>query len=243
MVCWQGQIDNKVVRIRLYTQGNWQHNNENVLKNTWQCYKNSYNKQTEDYYLYYYTRLDLQFNISITKPNAEIYDYYNNRYYYFESTYSTTQKTYIGKKTTIIEINYSYLANNKSNFITVQKSKTVTTNYGYPDEFLFYPCVFNIDMGNISFPSFENLPNLSRFFDETIVPGVIKYHIVAEDNTETQIDKMTYDDIIKNGLKVMDTAACALCKQNSIPIVVFDFKKEDGIKNILDGKEIGTYIS
>ncbi|MBQ8668832.1 UMP kinase [bacterium] len=58
-----------------------------------------------------------------------------------------------------------------------------------------------------------------------------------------KIDKMTYDDIIKNGLKVMDTAACALCKQNSIPIVVFDFKKEDGIKNILDGKEIGTYIS
>lgn len=156
-------------------------------------FKNSYNKQTEDYYLYYYTRLDLQFNISITKPNAEIYDYYNNRYYYFESTYSTTQKTYIGKKTTIIEINYSYLANNKSNFITVQKSKTVTTNYGYPDEFLFYPCVFNIDMGNISFSSFENLPNLSRFFDETIVPGVIKYHIVAEDNTETQIDKMTYE--------------------------------------------------
>ena len=58
-----------------------------------------------------------------------------------------------------------------------------------------------------------------------------------------KIDKMTYDDIIKNELKVMDTSACALCKQNRIPIVVFDFKKEDGIKNILDGKEIGTYIS
>lgn len=41
----------------------------------------------------------------------------------------------------------------------------------------------------------------------------------------------------------MDTAACALCKQNKIPIVVFDFKKENGIKNILDGQKIGTYIS
>lgn len=58
-----------------------------------------------------------------------------------------------------------------------------------------------------------------------------------------KLENITYDDIIKNGLKVMDTAACALCKQNKIPIVVFDFKKENGIKNILDGQKIGTYIS
>ena len=58
-----------------------------------------------------------------------------------------------------------------------------------------------------------------------------------------KLDNIGYDDIIKNGLKVMDTAACALCKQNNIPIVVFDFKKEDGIKDILSGKEIGTYIA
>ena len=41
----------------------------------------------------------------------------------------------------------------------------------------------------------------------------------------------------------MDTAACALCKQNNIPIVVFDFDTTDGIVNILNSKEIGTYIS
>ena len=58
-----------------------------------------------------------------------------------------------------------------------------------------------------------------------------------------KLEKITYDDIIKNGLKVMDTSACALCKQNNIPIVVFDFKKQDGIKEILSGKEIGTYIN
>jgi len=58
-----------------------------------------------------------------------------------------------------------------------------------------------------------------------------------------KLENITYDDIIKNSLKVMDTAACALCKQNNIPIVVFDFKKQDGIKNILDGSKIGTYIS
>ncbi len=53
---------------------------------------------------------------------------------------------------------------------------------------------------------------------------------------------ITYNDIIKNGLKVMDTAACALCKQNNIPIVVFDFEAEDGIINILNGENIGTRI-
>ena len=60
---------------------------------------------------------------------------------------------------------------------------------------------------------------------------------------EKKLDNITYDDIIKDGLKVMDTSACALCKQNKIPIVVFDFKKENGIKDILNGQKIGTYIS
>ncbi len=58
-----------------------------------------------------------------------------------------------------------------------------------------------------------------------------------------KLDKITYDDIIKNGLKVMDTSACALCKQNNIPIIVFDFDLQDGILKVLNNAEIGTYIS
>ena len=58
-----------------------------------------------------------------------------------------------------------------------------------------------------------------------------------------KLDTITYDDIIKNGLKVMDTSACALCKQNNIPIIVFDFDAEDGITKILNSEKIGTYIS
>ena len=57
------------------------------------------------------------------------------------------------------------------------------------------------------------------------------------------LDKITYDDIIKDGLKVMDTAACALCQQNNIPIVVFDFLLQDGILKVLNGEKVGTYIS
>ena len=57
-----------------------------------------------------------------------------------------------------------------------------------------------------------------------------------------KLDKISYDDIIKNGLKVMDTASCALCKQNSIPIMVFDFAAKGSIIKILKGEEIGTYV-
>lgn len=63
------------------------------------------------------------------------------------------------------------------------------------------------------------------------------------DKKAKKIDQMRYDDIIKKGLKVMDTSACDLCKQNSIPIIVFDFKKENGIKGILNGEKLGTYIN
>ncbi len=55
-------------------------------------------------------------------------------------------------------------------------------------------------------------------------------------------DKITYDDIIINGLKVMDLASCALCKQNSIPIVVFDFNLENSLLKIENGEEIGTIV-
>ena len=54
-----------------------------------------------------------------------------------------------------------------------------------------------------------------------------------------KIEKMSYDDIIKNELKVMDTAACALCKQNKIPIIVFDFKAKGSLEKIMDGEAVG----
>ena len=57
-----------------------------------------------------------------------------------------------------------------------------------------------------------------------------------------KLENITYDDIIKDGLKVMDTSACALCKQNNIPIVVFDFQAKGSILDILHSKKVGTYV-
>jgi len=55
-------------------------------------------------------------------------------------------------------------------------------------------------------------------------------------------DKITYDDIIKDDLKVMDLTSCALCKQNNIPIYVFDFNAQNSIVDILNNKNIGTVV-
>ncbi len=55
-------------------------------------------------------------------------------------------------------------------------------------------------------------------------------------------DKITYDDIIMNNLKVMDLTSCSLCKQNNIPIYVFDFAQKDSIIKILKNENIGTYV-
>ncbi len=58
-----------------------------------------------------------------------------------------------------------------------------------------------------------------------------------------KLDNIAYDDIIHNNLKVMDLTSCALCKENNIPIVVFDFTAKDSIISILHGKNIGTYVN
>lgn len=58
----------------------------------------------------------------------------------------------------------------------------------------------------------------------------------------TKYENITYEDVIKKDLKVMDTAAVALCKNNNIPLVVFDFAEKGSIEKIIKGEKIGTYV-
>ncbi|OGH97422.1 MAG: UMP kinase [Candidatus Melainabacteria bacterium GWF2_32_7] len=55
-------------------------------------------------------------------------------------------------------------------------------------------------------------------------------------------DYINYDDMIVQDLKVIDTAAVALCKNNNIPIVVFDFEDKGSIEKILRGEKVGTLV-
>ena len=57
-----------------------------------------------------------------------------------------------------------------------------------------------------------------------------------------RFERLSYEDLIKKDLKIMDVSAVALCKENKIPLFVFDFEARDGITKILQGENIGTYI-
>lgn len=57
-----------------------------------------------------------------------------------------------------------------------------------------------------------------------------------------KFEEISYIDVLKNNLKVMDSTAITLCMDNNLPIVVFNIKKSDNIKNILLGKKTGTTV-
>jgi uridylate kinase len=55
-------------------------------------------------------------------------------------------------------------------------------------------------------------------------------------------DKISYIEVLTKNLKVMDATAISLCRDNSMPIIVFDMQKKGNIKNAICGKKIGTYV-
>ncbi|MCI7613871.1 MAG: UMP kinase [Bacteroidales bacterium] len=63
-----------------------------------------------------------------------------------------------------------------------------------------------------------------------------------KDPTATKFDDITYDEVISRGLKVMDITATAMCRENKLPIYVFNMDKVGNLKRVLDGEEIGTFV-
>ena len=63
-----------------------------------------------------------------------------------------------------------------------------------------------------------------------------------KDKSAKKFEKIKYLDVIKKGLRVMDTTAISLCKDNNLPIIVFNLKKKNNIKNVALGHDIGTKI-
>lgn len=55
-------------------------------------------------------------------------------------------------------------------------------------------------------------------------------------------DRLTYDDMIRRDLKVMDTQALSTCKQGKIPILIFNFKRQGNIERAIAGHALGTLV-
>jgi len=75
----------------------------------------------------------------------------------------------------------------------------------------------------------------------TKVDGVYSSDPMIEKNA-TKFTSLSYLDIIKKGLKIIDSTAVSLCMDNNIPIVIFNLSKKGNIKRILLGKKVGTLV-
>ncbi len=63
-----------------------------------------------------------------------------------------------------------------------------------------------------------------------------------KDPTATKFADITYDEIYARGLKVMDLTATTMCKENNLPIVVFDMDTSGNLKKVIGGEDIGTLV-
>ena len=64
-----------------------------------------------------------------------------------------------------------------------------------------------------------------------------------KDKTATRYTTITYADALRQSLKVMDAAAFSLCRENNVPIIVFNFFKDGNLEAVVKGEQIGTLVS
>jgi uridylate kinase len=64
-----------------------------------------------------------------------------------------------------------------------------------------------------------------------------------KDPTAVKLDRVTYDEAISQGLRIMDQTAFALCGENKLPMIVFGMEPEGNILKVVQGEKIGTLVS
>lgn len=64
-----------------------------------------------------------------------------------------------------------------------------------------------------------------------------------KDKEATKFDFISFDDVIRKGLKVMDTTAFTLSQENELPIIVFDMNKPGNLLKVVTGERIGTKVN
>ena len=63
-----------------------------------------------------------------------------------------------------------------------------------------------------------------------------------KDPSASKFDEISFDEIYNRGLKVMDLTATTMCKENNLPIVVFNMDKVGNLKKVVSGENIGTLV-
>ena len=64
-----------------------------------------------------------------------------------------------------------------------------------------------------------------------------------KDPTATKFEEISFDEVIEKNLNVMDMTAFTLCKENNLPIIVFDMNTEGNLERLLSGQPLGTLVN
>jgi len=64
-----------------------------------------------------------------------------------------------------------------------------------------------------------------------------------KDTSATKYDTLTFDEAYNKGLSIMDMTAFTLCKENDVPIIVFDMNKKGNLEKVVRGEKIGTLVT
>ena len=110
-----------------------------------------------------------------------------------------------------------------------------------------YVCIFSAGTGN---PYFTTDTGSSLRGTEIEADVMLKGTRVdgvytadpEKDPTATKFSEITYDEIYNKGLKVMDLTATTMCKENNLPIYVFNMDIVGNLKKVIDGEDIGTLV-
>ena len=63
-----------------------------------------------------------------------------------------------------------------------------------------------------------------------------------KDRTATKYERITFSEVYDKGIKVMDLTAFTLCKENNLPIIVFDMNKPGNLRKVVAGEQVGTFV-
>ena len=84
--------------------------------------------------------------------------------------------------------------------------------------------------------------NCDALFKGTSVDGVYTADPKTDSNA-SRYDTVSYDQVLNDNLKVMDASAVALCRENNIPIIVFNIREQGNLEKVLQGKGTATTVS
>ena len=110
-----------------------------------------------------------------------------------------------------------------------------------------YVCIFSAGTGSPYFTTDTgSSPRGIEIADDVMLKGTRVEGIDTADHdkdpTATKFTDITYTEVLERGLKVMDLTAICMCRENNLPIYVFNMDIVGNLKKVMEGEEIGTLV-